>query len=446
MKIAIIGGGAAGMIAALASKELLTENEERFAPEGKPFSEGESAGPDVILFEKNESLGVKVLLSGGGRCNVTTGITDIKKVLENYPRGAKFLRTAMYAFSPQKVIYMFRKGGVKMKTEEDNRVFPASNDGKSVVGFLEDRLKEAGVELVLNEQVLIIEKGRDGAGFSIRTRNAKEYKADKVILTTGGSAYKQTGSTGDGYTFAEKMGHTITPLAPSLGAFVLEPVTEGILGVKGLPAGVSFSKVALKLDFSGSGGKTFQRTGPVLFTHTGITGPAVFALSAMTAYEKVDKTNYGMLHADFFPDESAEVLEKRLLGLLDAHGKKRLINILDMILPNSFCDLFAKVCELDGSFSVDLRGAEIGRDQRKIIIKNLKAFPVKVTGRFAGEEFVTAGGVNLDEVDHKTMQSKIVPGLYFAGEILDIDGFTGGFNLQAAWATGYLAGRSAGLK
>jgi len=431
------------MIAALASKGLLPGNEERFAPEGKPFSDGETAAPQVILFEKNENLGVKVLLSGGGRCNVTTGISDIKKILENYPRGAKFLRTAMYAFSPQKVIYMLRKGGVKMKTEEDNRVFPASNDGKSVVGFLEERLKEAGVELVLNEQVLIIEK--DGEGFSIRTRNAKEYKVDKVIITTGGSAYKQTGSTGDGYTFAEKLGHTITPPAPSLSAFVLEPVTEGILGVKGLPAGVSFPKVALKVEFSGSGGKIYQRTGPVLFTHTGITGPAVFALSSMAAYQKIDKENFGMLYADFFPDESAEVLEKRLLGLLNGHGKKRLINILDMILPNSFCDLFSKVCELNASFSSDLRGAEIGREQRKIIIKNLKSFPVKVTGRAAGEEFVTAGGVDLSEVDHKTMQSKIVPGLYFAGEILDVDGFTGGFNLQAAWATGYLAGRSAAV-
>lgn len=443
MKIAIIGGGAAGMIAALAAKGLLTGIEERFAAEGKPFSEGEPGAPEVILFEKNDNLGVKVLLSGGGRCNVTTGLNDIKKVLDNYPRGAKFLRTAMYAFSPQKVIYMFGKGGVKMKTEEDNRVFPASNDGKSVVGFLEDRLKDAGVELILKEQVLIIEK--DGEGFSIRTRNAKEYKTDKVILATGGSAYKQTGSTGDGYTFAEKMGHTITPLAPSLGALILEPVTEGILGIKGLPAGVSFPKVALRLELSGSGGKTFQRTGPVLFTHTGITGPAVFALSAMTAYEKIDKANYGMLYADFFPDESAEILEKRLLEFFDGHGKKQLINILDMIMPNSFCDLFLKVCELSGSFPADLRGAEIGREQRKIIIKNLKAFPSKVTGRFAGEEFVTAGGVSLDQVDHKTMQSKIVPGLYFAGEILDVDGFTGGFNLQAAWATGYLAGRSAAV-
>lgn len=430
MKIAIIGGGAAGMAAAIAAREPHKKAETAFASKGKPFYE-----PEVILLERNDRLGVKVLLSGGGRCNLTTGIKDLKKVLENYPRGAAFLRTAMYEFGPSKVMEMFEQGGVKLKTEEDNRVFPRSDDGGMVVDFLHGKLKEAGVEIIMNEQALVIEKNPEG-GFMIRTRNAKQYQADKVIITTGGSAYKQTGSTGDGYTFAEKLGHKITPLAPSLSGFVLE--------VGDFPAGVSFNKVRLRLKMSDSSAETFERTGPILFTHSGITGPAVFALSSMVAYKKFEKNNPGNLFIDLFPDEDESALEKKLLRLFDEHGKKGIKNILDMMLPHSFCALFLHICAAgDNSIKGDLRGAEIGRNQRKTIIVNLKSFPLKVTGRFAGEEFVTAGGVDLNEVDEDTMQSKIVPGLFFAGEILDIDGFTGGFNLQAAWATGYLAGKSA---
>lgn len=416
MKIAVIGGGAAGMMAAIAAGEACLQAKK-------------TMNCEISLFEKNDQLGTKVLLSGGGRCNVTTGISDLKKVLENYPRGAKFLRTAMYDYPPGKVISMFVENGVKMKTEEDMRVFPASNNGKTVVALLEDLLNKNGVKILLKTVVVSIGKSEDGESFAIKTKAGGVFAADKVILTTGGSAYQQTGSSGDGYSFAKPFGHKITPLAPSLSSFVLKR--------EGFPSGVSFQKVELKLMMKSE--KVYQRCGSCLFTHTGISGPAVFALSGMVAYEKITNEFPSDLLIDFFPDESMEVLDVRLLKLLDLHGKKRLINIVDMLLPHSFCPVFIKKCHLDA----DLPGGKVNRDQRRIILKNLKSFQTQVIGRSAGEEFVTAGGVDLEEVDYKSMQSKIVPGLYFAGEILDIDGFTGGFNLQAAWATGRLAGKSA---
>jgi len=378
----------------------------------------------VTLFEKNFYLGAKVLLSGGGRCNLTTGISDIKKVLENYPRGAKFLRTAMYGFGPEKVCEWFENHGVRLKTEEDLRVFPASDNGKDVVAVLQNEMKRLGVEVKTSAQVIAVEKMENG--FEIKTREGSSFMADKVVLTTGGSAYRQTGSSGDGYRFAVSLGHSITALAPSLSSFLIEG--------DDLPAGVSFKNVGLALKI---GGHEFRRTGPCLFTHNGLTGPAVFALSSMAAYETVSADSPAVLNIDFFPDEKD--LEKRLLKLFDEHGKKRLVNIMDILLPHSFCGVFLQKCML----GFDVSGGKIDRMQRKIILKNLKEFEIKAVGRAAGDEFVTAGGVKLEEIDHKTMESKIVPGLYFAGEIMDVDGFTGGFNLQAAWATGRLAGDNA---
>lgn len=403
--------------------------------------------PEVLLFEKNGYLGAKVLISGGGRCNVTTGIFDVRKLLENYPRGAKFLMGAMFGFPPDKVINWFQTHGVKLKTEEDLRVFPRSDNGKDVVRVLEEGMK--GVKVFLNANVAdvkVVGGPRKGGGGGVRhfvltLKDGKTFDVDKVVITSGGNAYSHTGSTGDGYAFAKALGHTITDLAPSLSSFVVEEkyVVQA--------AGVSFAKAQFVLK-SFEGQRIFKRTGPFLFTHQGVSGPAIFALSSMSAYENYDSSRPMSLSINFFPDEKAADLEKRLCKLIEEHGKKRLINLLDLFLPKSVCQVFLEQIfsknpvdvEAQNFLSADLIAAKINKVQRRAILNALQNFELRVIGRGSGDEFVTAGGVKLDEVNSGTMESKICPGLYFAGEILDVDGFTGGFNLQASWATGKLAG------
>lgn len=406
--IAVIGGGAAGMMAAISAKETAGDNAE------------------VILFEKNMHLGAKVLISGGGRCNVTTGLTDVKKVLENYPRGGKFLTKAMYHFGPREMMGLLEERGVKLKMEDDLRVFPVSNDGHEVVAALERSLKHFGVKVFCS--AMIKEIAREDGGFLVRLVSGREFSVDKVVLTTGGSAYRSTGSSGDGYDFAHRLGHKITPLAPSLSSIVMEETYGAAL------AGVSFKRVEVSL-VSGDGKRIYKRTGSLVFTHQGVSGPVVFALSAMAAYEPEEKMKVVI---NFFPDEKPEQLKNRFDGLMQVHGKKQLLGILDMLLPRSLAEVMVE----NSGIARDLHAARIGREDRRKILDMLIKFTLNVKQRSAGDEFVTAGGVSLDEVDSSTMESKICPGLYFAGEVLDIDGFTGGFNLQAAWATGRLAGES----
>jgi len=405
---------------------------------------------EVMLFEKNAYLGAKVIISGGGRCNVTSGIFDIKKLLENYPRGAKFLMSAMFRFSPEKVIEWFESRGARMKIEEDMRVFPVSDSGKDVVGALEMDLRAKRVRIFFGANVVSARK--DGDVFVIETTDGSAggaiggfaagnvtgagletttYKTDFLVITTGGNAYRHTGSTGDGYAFAKNLGHSITKLAPSLSSFFGSD--EWLHAV----AGVSFARAGLTLA-SFDGKRVFKRTGAMVFTHNGVSGPAVFAVSAMAAYEVFGKERPMLLAINFFPDESAEDLGKRFQILAAAHGKKRLVNLLDLLLPKSFCDVFVQILKLNP----DLPAAEISKEQRKMIVDMLVNFKIQIVGRGAGSEFVTAGGVDLNEVHSHSMESKLCPGLYFAGEILDVDGFTGGFNLQASWACGKLAGDS----
>ncbi len=405
--VAVIGGGAAGMMAAVALKQACP-------------------AAAVTLFEKNNYLGAKVMISGGGRCNVTTGVFDVKKLLENYPRGAKFLMTAMFGFSPEKVMEWFEEHGVPLKMEDDLRAFPQSDRGEDVVDVLAKTMRELGIKIVLEAKVVDVVHEK---GFQVKLAAGDVYDYDAVIITTGGNAYRHTGSTGDGYAFAKKLGHTITSLAPSLHSFVADgswlPVVSGI----------AFKRASFILN-SFDKAKTYKRTGAFLFTHRGVTGPAIFALSALAAYEPFAKEKPLSLSINFFPDETSEVLEKRLQKLMDEHGKKRIDNLLDFLLPQSLCAVVLQKAGLPS----DITAARVYKEQRKALVLALQHFEIKIIGRGAGDEFVTAGGVDLAEVDSRTMASKICSGLYFAGEILNIDGFTGGFNLQASWATGYLAG------
>jgi predicted Rossmann fold flavoprotein len=408
LKIAVIGGGAAGLMAAAAIREL--------RPEAK-----------VFLIEKNPSLGKKVVISGGGRCNVTTGFRDVREVLSKYPRGGKFLNSAMRRFPPEAVYDWFEAHGVPLKIEEDMRVFPRSDDGHDVVGAFKDLFAGSNVEVMLGRHAVTIEKR--GEGFLIGFKDGGSLEADKVILTTGGQAFRHTGSTGDGYTFAEALGHTVTPLAASLNSFFTIETWPKEL------SGLSFEKARLRTRFE----KPYEFAGPFLFTHRGVSGPAVFALSSLVAFERYDRERPMELFIDLFPDEDEGAFNRRLETLLRENPKKSLGNVLDFLMAKS---LAIVVCRELG-LAAETHAGEVSKKDIARIVGWLKGTPLRVVMRGAGDEFVTAGGVELSGVDQRTMESKIAPGLYFAGEILDIDGFTGGFNLQASWATGRVAGESA---
>lgn len=404
MKVAIIGGGAAGMMTAATINELNPDIE-------------------VYLIEKNRILGNKVIISGGGRCNVTTGFKDLRVIMDRYPRGGKFLNSAMHRFSPDKVYDWFEEHGVPLKIEEDLRVFPVSNKGKDIVGVFEKIFENSGTKILFSHDVQKIEKG-----FKIYFKNDGNLEVDKLVLTTGGQAYRQTGSTGDGYNFAESLGHSITSLSPSLNSFICqEDWTKEV-------AGVSLNKAKI---FT----KNQHYTGPFIFTHKGISGPAVFALSAMLAFENYNKEHPLKVFIDLIPDLSFADFESEFKNNLQKNPKKKFINTLAEYIPKSLAEIVTQLLGInDQKINIEIAKLEINKT-----IESLKRLPLNIVGRGAGDEFVTAGGVELKEVNPKTMESKICHGLYFAGEILNIDGFTGGYNLQASWATGRAAGEAISL-
>ena len=402
-KIAIVGGGAAGMMAAVGILE-------------------KSKSHEIYLIEKNPILGRKVIISGGGRCNVTTGYTDLKEVLKSYPRGGKFLKTAMYNFPPDELYTWVEEQGVPLKVEKDMRVFPVSNDGKDIVGIFEKIFEKENINLLFKKAVKGIKKSEDKFILDLET---EKLEVDKVILTTGGQAYRHTGSTGDGYSLAESLGHSCTDLAASLSSYIVEENW-----VKEL-TGVSFPNVQIKFS------NKHKFIGPILFTHRGISGPATFALSSLAAFEKFDRET---LYIDFVPDKNYEDVKNLIEQYSKANPKKsfyfNLAQFFSKSMAKSICTNLEisheKVCQ-------ELSNKDLNKS-----IEAIKNTSITLTGKTPGDEFVTAGGVKLEEVNAKTMESRICPGLYFAGELLDIDGFTGGYNLQVAWCTGKLAGESAG--
>lgn len=411
MKIAIIGGGAAGMMAAAAIVE-------------------SSADAEVFLIEKNPALGRKVLISGGGRCNVTTGVTDMAQVYKRYPRGARFLRRAFSEWSPADVYAWFESHSVPLKTEEDFRVFPVSNNGADVVGVFEQLLVPPRAHVLLGHSVSSIT--RSGEQFVLQYKDGGSLHANRIIITTGGQARRYTGSTGDGYTLAESFGHTITPLAASLNSFLTAEQWPGTL------SGVSFERVTFTAHEL-TGTKTHSWSGPFVFTHHGVTGPAVFAVSSLVAFQEYNKEHPMLVEIDFIPDVKVAWFEQTFARERKNHPTAQMKTILHTYLPWSACEALLQTMRINPETHI----VEISRSQEHAIIHQLKHCPLHVVGRGAGDEFVTAGGVRLSEVNPNTMESKITPGLFFAGELLDIDGFTGGFNLHASWATGRLAGVSA---
>ena len=413
-QIVVIGGGAAGMMAAICA-----------SGEGSP----------VTLLEKNEKLGKKLYITGKGRCNVTNDC-DTETLLSHVVTNRKFLYSAFYGFTSQDMKAFLTDGGLKLKTERGNRVFPASDHASDVIACLSRMLSENHVEVRLGETVSEIRTEEEDGGekkrvAGVRTAGGKEYAADAVIVATGGLSYPATGSTGDGYRFAKEAGHQVTELSPALVPFETEGDWAGRL------AGLSLRNVRVSIY---DGKKClFEEFGEMLFTHWGVSGPAVLSGSSMAA-GRIRKKPL-LLSIDLKPALTEEQLDHRILKDFEQAKNKQFKNSLDALYPARLIPVMVERSGIPG----EKRVHEISRSERAALVRLTKAFPLTLTGlRDFREAIITQGGVKVQEINPATMESKYVRGLYFAGEVLDVDAFTGGYNLQIAWSTGYAAGKSAG--
>ena len=404
MKTVIIGGGAAGMLCSY----FCAKN-----------------GEDVTLIEKNEKLGKKLYITGKGRCNLTNDC-DVQEFLSNVVTNSRFLTGAIYSFSPEDTVKFFEGLGLSLKTERGNRVFPLSDKSSDVIKYLEIALRTAGVTVKLNEKVSAI-IAENGSVNAVKTEKDC-YKCDKIVVCTGGISYPLTGSTGDGYTFAKSVGHTVTPLRPALCG--LELVGDSFAEI----AGLSLKNIAFYVYKNGK--EIYRDFGELLFTHHGISGPVV--ISASSYISKAGAGDYEV-SIDLKPALDEKTLDSRILRDFSAYNNRALKNSLNDLLPRSLIAEVIVKSGLDGNQS----NSEITAINRKKLLETLKDLRYKVKKlRPIEESIVTGGGVNVKEINPKTMQSKLVSGLYFAGEVMDIDALTGGFNLQCAFSTAYLAGNS----
>ena len=405
-RVAVIGAGAAGMMAAVTAAE---------------------AGAEVTLFERNDRVGKKLRITGKGRCNVTNNC-DNNEFLTNVPTNPRFLYASLSRFSTADTMAFFEAAGVPLKTERGKRVFPVSDRATDIVSAMEKRCREAGVQIVHRRvRGLMIEEGRV---CGIRYGETEE-EFDAVIICTGGRSYSMTGSDGDGYRFATEAGHTVTPLHPSLVPLVAEGKLCASL------QGLSLKNVSLTIKLVQSGKAVYEDFGEMLFTHYGLTGPLV--LSASAHLSDIAPGKYEA-YIDLKPALDEKTLDARILSDFSKYQNRDLINALDDLLPQKMIAPYIGLCGIDPRKKVN----SITREERETMVRVLKGIRVKLTGfRPIEEAIVTRGGVSVKEVDPKTMQSKLVEGLYFAGEVLDVDAYTGGFNLQIAFSTATVAGTSA---
>ena len=405
MKIAIIGGGAAGLMAAATVKR--------------------SERNTVVLYDKNAFLGKKLAITGKGRCNVTN-TASVSEMEGMIPRGGKFLRTALYAFPPEAVRSFFESAGVPLKEERGGRVFPVSDKARDVVDALVKKALENPRVTLCKEAVLSIEK--NDRGFSVKSEKRTE-EFDRVLIATGGSSYPLTGSTGDGYRFAKALGHSIVSPAPAL-----VPLTTA----EALPKeamGLSLKNAALTVK-TVSGKTVYEDFGEMLFCHFGISGPMVLSASSYLDFEKEKEYR---VFLDLKPALSEEALDKRILSDFEENRNRDLVNAMNRLLPQKLISPILAQARLDERKKVHL----VTREERQRLADAMKKLPLTVTGtRPIAEAIITRGGVSLKEINPRTMESKLVSGLYFAGEVLDADALTGGFNLQIAFSTGFLAGES----
>ena len=402
-RITVVGGGAAGMMAAISAAE---------------------QGAAVTLLEPNERLGKKLNITGKGRCNVTNN-ADLQTLMANVPGNGKFLYSAFSRFDGRDAMAFFESLGVPLKTERGSRVFPVSDRAFDISAALERRLKALKVTLVRDRAKAL--EIRDGAAAGVRGERG-EYPADAVIVATGGVSYPATGSTGEGHRMAEAAGHTVTPLRGSL-----VPLRD--YGTGRLLQGLSLRNVALTVFEDGK--KIYRDFGELLFTHFGVSGPLV--LSASAHMRRFGKKKY-RLEIDLKPALDEGALDKRLLRDFEKYANHDFCNALGDLLPQK---LISVIVERSG-IPPHQKVHEITREQRRELLGQIKRFSVEIAGPCpVTDAIVTSGGIKLSEVNPSTMESKLVRGLYFAGEILDVDAYTGGFNLQIAWATGRAAGQAA---
>lgn len=409
-KVIVIGGGAAGMMAAcMAAVE----------------------GAHVTLLEKNEKTGKKIYITGKGRCNLTNACQR-EEFLENVITNPKFLYSAFAQLDNQAVMNFFEKAGCRLKTERGDRVFPVSDHSSDVIAALNGELKKNRVQVMLHTEVseLLLE---EGSIKGVLLSDGKKLHADAVIIATGGRSYESTGSTGDGYRFAKQAGHTIKDLRPSLVPFVVKE--EWCKKLQGL----SLKNVAVTLKKEKK--KIYEGFGEMLFTHFGVSGPLI--LSASSFYTAKYNGQEALLTIDLKPAMDREQLDKRILRDFEENAGKQFKNALDKLLPAKLIPVMVELSGIDPH----KKTSEVTKKERSRLLELFKELKLTVNVcRGYGEAIITGGGVNVKEIDPKTMGSRLVNGLYFAGEVMDVDALTGGFNLQIAWSTGALAGKSAGEK
>lgn len=409
-KIIVIGGGAAGMMAAVSASQ---------------------HGGEVTILEKMAVLGRKLSITGKGRCNITN-VADKQTIIKNMPGNGSFIYSALHSFNNEDIIDFLHNHGVMTKVERGGRVFPISDNAKDVVGAFQRAFAEQKVKVVTGQGVKRILM-HDGKVTGVLVGNNVEYAADAVILATGGSSYPGTGSTGDGYRMGQILGHSIVPLKPSL--VPLEVGEDWIGELQGL----SLKNVEASIIFEGK--KVGDDFGEMLFTHYGLSGPIILSLSKKVA--EILNTKPGQevsIEINLKPALTAEVLDKRIQRDFEKFARKQLKNSLGELLPAKLIDVIIDLAHIDPDKFVH----QITKVERARLQEQITHLTFTITGtRPVSEAIVTAGGIHVKEINPKTMESKLVTGLYFAGEVIDIDGYTGGFNLQAAFSTGYVAGKNA---
>lgn len=398
MKVIIIGGGPAGMLAAIKSRKEKNQ---------------------VTIIEKNKILGKKMLITGKGRCNITSGV-DMSEFIKNVPSNGKFLYSSFKNFTNKDILKLLN---IPVKLERGNRYFPVSDKAKDVVDALEKEL--SGVEILTNTSVTeIITKNNEAIG--VKT-NKGDFFADKIILATGGKSYPLTGSTGDGYEMAKKLGHTITQIKPALVPLVAKK--ESKIQCQQMQ-GLSLRNVGLKLFNNNK--LIYEDFGEMLFTHYGVTGPIILSASSHLVRQELKNPR---IEIDLKPALTDEKLDERILRDFETEKNKEFRNSLDQLLPQKMIPVILEILQINKKVN------EVKKVERQKLVRTLKHFSIEIEGfRDISEAIITSGGINVKEINPKTMESKLIKNLYFAGEIIDVDAYTGGFNLQIAYSTGYTAG------
>lgn len=407
-KVIVVGAGAAGTMAAGAAAENCAE---------------------VLLLERNERIARKVMITGKGRCNVTNNVDDVQSFIQNIPGNGRFLYSAFSNFDNRDVMDFFEDYGVTLKVERGNRVFPVSDKAVDIVDALNRYITDMGVERETERVTDLITENGEIKG--VETESGNTYYADSVIIATGGLSYPKTGSSGDGYKLAKSVGHTITELKPSLSALVCR---EGLCSEC---MGLSLKNVAIKVFDTKKKKEIYDDFGEMLFTHFGVSGPMI--LSASAHMRDMEKGRYE-IYIDLKPALSHEKLDARILRDFADNSNKSISNVLALLLPKSLISPVLKAAQIKQSEKIN----QITKEMRKVLVDTIKSIKLTVMDfNDISEAIVTAGGIKVSEINPKTMESKLCKGLYFAGEVIDCDGYTGGFNLQIAFSTGHLAGVSA---